>query len=62
MNLAKQINKKLDEILLVQSQIKELENDLAPDAQLNNTETGETVTKEFVLNKGEQQLEEIKKI
>jgi len=61
MTLAKEINQKLDEILLVKSQIKELENDLAPDAELNNTETGEVVTKEFVLNKGKQQLEEIKK-
>tara|TARA_Y100000310_G_scaffold345122_1_gene461981 strand:- start:1556 stop:1900 length:345 start_codon:yes stop_codon:yes gene_type:complete len=60
MNLAKQINKKLDEILLVQSQLDQIQNGLAPDAQLNNAETGEPVTKEIVLNKGEQQLEEIK--
>ena len=60
MNLAKQINKKLDEILLVKSQINELENDLAPDAQLNNTETGEPVSKDFVLNKGREQLSQIK--
>ena len=32
MTLAKEINQKLDEILLVKSQIKEVENDLAPDA------------------------------
>ena len=61
MTLAKEINQKLDEILLVKSQIKEVENDLAPDALFNNSETGESVTKEFVLNKGKQQLEEIKK-
>lgn len=60
MTLAREINKKLDEILSVQSQLNEIENELAPDAQLNNTETGEPVTKEFVLNKGKQQLEEIK--
>ena len=60
MNLAKQINKKLDEILLVQSQLDQIQNGLALDAQLNNAETGEPVTKEIVLNKGEQQLEEIK--
>ena len=60
MTLAREINKKLDELLLVQSQLIEIENELAPDAQLNNTETGKPVTKEIVLNKGEQQLEEIK--
>ena len=59
MTLAREINKKLDKILLVQAQIKEL-NELAPDAQLNNTETGEPVTKDIVLNKGKQELIEIK--
>lgn len=59
MTLAREINNKLDEMLLVQSQIKEI-NELAPDAQLNNTKTGEPVTKEIVLNKGKQQLTEIK--
>lgn len=59
MTLAREINNKLDEMLLVQSQIKEI-NELAPDAQLNNKETGELVTKEIVLNKGKQQLAEIK--
>ena len=59
MNLAKQINKKLDELLLVQSQIKEL-NELAPDAEFVMEGTGEPVTKEIVLNKGEQELAEIK--
>ena len=60
MTLAREINKKLDEMILVQAQLDEINNDLAPEAQLNNAETGETVTKEFVLNKGEQQLAEIK--
>jgi len=59
MTLAKEINKKLDEILLVRSQMKELD-ELAPDAQLNNTETGKQVTKEIVLNKGREQLAQIK--
>ena len=61
MSLAREINKKLDELLLVQSQLDEIENELAPDAQLNNTETGEVVTKEIVLNKGEEQLAELEK-
>lgn len=60
MTLAREINEKLDEMLLVQSQIKEI-NELAPDAQLNNTSTGELVTKEIVLDKGHEQLSQIKK-
>jgi len=60
MTLAREINKKLDEMLLVQSQIKEL-NELAPDAEFNNKETGEKVTKEIVLNKGQEQLAQLEK-
>jgi len=61
MTLAKEINEKLDEMLLVQAQINEIKNDLAPDAQLNNTETGEVVTKDFVLDKGRTQISQITK-
>lgn len=60
MESARQINKKLDEILIIQSQIKEL-NELAPDAQFDNKETGEKVTKEIVLNKGQEQLAQLEK-
>ena len=60
MNLAKQINEKLDELLLVQAQIKEIKNDLHYEALLNDIKGGEPVTREFVLNKGEEQLKEIK--
>tara|TARA_R110002051_G_C8617477_1_gene482790 strand:- start:566 stop:910 length:345 start_codon:yes stop_codon:yes gene_type:complete len=60
MTVAREINKKLDEILFIQSQIKEINNDLAPDAQLNDIESGEPVTKDFVLNKGREQLAQIK--
>ena len=60
MTLAKEINKKLDELLFVQSQMDELENDLAPDAQLNNTKTGEVITQENLLNKGREQLDQIR--
>ena len=61
MSLAREINEKLDKIIAVQHQISEIENDLAPDAKLNNIETGEVVTKEFVLNKGREELSQIKK-
>ncbi len=60
MTLAKEVNKKLDELLFVQSQIDELENDLVDNTQLNNIETGEVVTKEKVLNKGREQLDQIR--
>ena len=59
MTSAREINKKLDEILIIQSQIKEIKNDLAPKAQLNDIESGEPVTKDFVLNKGQEQLDEL---
>ena len=61
MTTAREINKKLDEILTIQSQIKEIKNDLAPEAQLNDIESGEPVTKDFVLNKGQEQLAELEK-
>ena len=60
MTSAREINKKLDEIIEVQKQISELQNDLPDSATLNNTESGEAVTKEFVTNKGREQLLEIK--
>ena len=59
MTSAREINKKLDEIIEVQNQINELQNDLPDRAKLNNTESGEVVTKEFVINKGREQLLEI---
>ena len=59
MTLAREINEKLDEMLSVQSQIKEL-TELESDAKFSNTETGEVVTKEIVVNKGEQRFAEIK--
>ena len=59
MTSAREINKKLDEIIEVQNQINELQNDLPDNATLNSLEGGETVTKEFVINKGQEQLLEI---
>ena len=60
MTLAKEVNKKLDELLFVQSQIDEVENDLIDNTQLNNIETGEIITKENLLNKGREQLDQIR--
>jgi len=59
MRLAHEVNKLLDEMLSVQKQITEL-NELESNTELNNTETGEPVTKDFVLNKGQEQLVQIR--
>ena len=63
MNLARQINNKLDEILLHQETLRELEEDYKdPDFDL----VDEKVTKEIVLNKAEkirlQIIEDLNKI
>ncbi len=67
MNLAREINNKLDEILLHQETLKELEKDYKdPDFDLVDEKTGEKVTKEIVLNKAEkirlQIIEDLNKI
>ena len=59
MSSSSEINKKLDEIIEVQKQINELQNDLHDSATLNDTGSGKTVTKEFVISKGRVQLLEI---
>ena len=59
MTSARDINKKLDEIIVIQNQISELQNDLPDNATLNDTGSGKTVTKEFVISKGREQLLEI---
>ena len=58
MSLAQEVNKLLDEMLSVQKQMAEL-NELESNTELNNTETGAPVTKDFVLNKGQEQLVQI---
>ena len=60
MTLAKDINKKLDELLFVQSQIKEIKENLPDEALLTEIKGGKPVSREIVLNKGKEQLQEIK--
>jgi hypothetical protein len=60
MTSAREINKKLDEIIEVKRQLTELENDLPDSATLKDIETGEPVTKDLVVNKGREQLAQIK--
>ena len=60
MNLAKQINNKLDEILLHNETLIELEKDYKdPDFGLEDEGTGEKVTKEIVLNKAQKIKDQI---
>ena len=61
MTSAREINKKLDEIIEVQNQINELQDDLPDRAKLNDIESGAPVTKEFAISKGQEQLLEIEK-
>tara|TARA_R110000751_G_scaffold136717_1_gene239765 strand:- start:79 stop:423 length:345 start_codon:yes stop_codon:yes gene_type:complete len=67
MNLAREINNKLDEILLHKETLVELEKDYEdPDFDLVEEETGEKVTKEIVLNKAkiikDQIIEDLNKL
>jgi hypothetical protein len=60
MNTAKEINNKLDEILLHQKTLIELEKDYNdPDFGLEEEGTGEKVTKEIVLNKAQKIKDQI---
>ena len=55
MNLAREINKRLDAILQHNAELKELNKEFKnPEFQLKDAETGEVVTKEFALNKAEE--------
>ena len=67
MNLAREINNKLDEILFHKETLVELEKDYEdPDFDLVEEETGEKVTKEIVLNKAkiikDQIIEDLNKL
>jgi len=60
MNLAKQINEKLDAILHFNRELKKVKQDYDdPNFALQDQETGEKVTKEIVLNKAREQYDQI---
>ena len=60
MSTAKEINNKLDEIILHNLTLVELEKDFKdPDFDLVEEETGEKVTKEIVLNKAKEIKDQI---
>lgn len=45
MNMAKEINDKLDEILYIQAEIKRMTKDLKEDSQITNVKTGKSVSR-----------------
>ena len=60
MNLASEINQKLDEIIKFKREVKEVEDDYAdPNFELEDVNTGEAVTKEMVLNKASDKYNKI---
>ena len=60
MTLAKEINEKLDAILSAMDELRELEVEIDDDLEFENKETGQIVTKEIVLNKGQEDIDQIK--
>ena len=60
MTLAKEINEKLDAMILAMNDLHELELEIDDDLEFENKETGQIVTKEIVLNKGQEDIDQIK--
>lgn len=60
MNLAKQINEKLDEILAIRKEIKRMDEDLDEGASLKNIQTGASANKEEALRVVEAMIDQIK--
>ena len=60
MNLARQINEKLDEIILHNKEVEMVNEDYNdPDFELKDANTGEIVTREMVLNKAQDKYNKI---
>ena len=60
MTLAKEINEKLDAMISAMNDLRELEVEIDDDLEFENKETGQIVTKEIVLNKGQEDIDQIK--
>ena len=62
MEIAKKINKKLDELSKVTADLNELKSkyNSDPEFQLKNSETGELVDKDIVFDTGEKNIQQIK--
>lgn len=59
MNLARQINEKLDEIISLNQSIEEFNKEIDVGGEVKNTSTGEIVTKEKALNKAKEVRDQI---
>ena len=60
MTLARQINEKLDEIILHNKEVEMVNEDYNnPDFELKDVNTGDIVTREMVLNKAQDKYKEI---
>lgn len=60
MSLAKDINELLDNLLDIKAEIKRMNADITPDQMLKNVQTGESMTKEQVVQFVEDKIIEIK--
>ena len=60
MNIQKQINKKLDEILKFRAEIKRMEEEVGDDEEVNNLQTGGKTNKEGALRVVEGMIDQIK--
>lgn len=60
MNLAKQINQKLDEIISIRKEIKRMDHDLSDETSLKNIQTGESTNKAEALRVVEGMIDQIK--
>ncbi len=60
MNLAKQINQKLDEIISIRKEIKRMNHDLSDETSLKNIQTGEPTNKAEALRVVEGMVDQIK--
>lgn len=59
MSLAREINKKLDEILSIKDEINKLREEVSPDASLTNAETGDTMSRDDAIKVAEGVIERI---
>jgi len=59
MSLAREINKKLDEIIVLKDSIEEFKKEIESGASVKNVETGEEVSKEKALNKAQEIMSQI---
>lgn len=60
MNLAKQINQKLDEIISIRKEIKRMDHDLSDETSLKNIQTGKSTNKAEALRVVEGMISQIK--